>query len=184
MTRITSWGALVCLLAATTSATTFPTTTTGDLVVKAERVCCARCESVETRVDPKTGLVFTHVRLRRLEDLKGSGSGDTIHLRLVGGRSGDRITSVPGMPRFEQAQESILLLGRRNRLGYRVVLQARRGVVPLRKDKQGRRWLAHCVTGMPGLRGDRPVRLDEFRDSLKRKVEEAERRKREERASR
>jgi hypothetical protein len=179
MVRHIFWGGLVCLLTGTTTATTFPADTTGDMVVEAERICCARCESIETRVDPRTGLVFTHVRLRRLEDLKGAGRTDTIHLRIVGGTSGDRVTSVPGMPRFRRDEESVLMLGRRNRLGYRVVLQARRGAVPLRKDKRGRRWLTHAVTGLPGLRSDGPVRLDEFRSAVKRRLLEHERARKE-----
>lgn len=172
MARLSLRAALVCLLAAATPATTLAKKTTRDLVSMAERVCCARCLDVEARVDPVTGLVFTHVRLRPIQNLKSRGEGAVIELRIVGGRVGNRITEVAGMPRFTRDRECILFLGRKNRLGYPVVLQARRGVVDLRADKHGTRFLARPVDGLPGLRADRRVTLDAFADAVRQAVRE------------
>jgi hypothetical protein len=149
-------------------ATTFSRETTQDLVLRAQRVSCAACERVEMRRDPRLGVVFTHVRLRLLEDLKGTSPSGTIELRIVGGRDGDVETIVPGMPRFRMGQEAIYLLGPRNRQGYPVLLQARRGVLPLRRGPRAQRFLAAHVTGIAELRGKRRVSLDAFRGAVRR----------------
>ena len=170
--------AAVCLVcAAGATATTLPSDTTAALVLQSERVCCASCESVEARVDPRSGLVFTHVRLRLLENLKGSGSGDTVELRIVGGEANGIRTVVAGMPRFRPGRESVLMLGRKNRLGYPVLVAGGRGVLPLKADKSGQRRLAARVSGFGDLSGKQGVHLDEFRTAVRRVVEEAERRK-------
>jgi hypothetical protein len=160
--------ALIGLAAALAPATTLTRETTEDLVRRAQRVSCATCEHVEMRRDPRLGLVFTHVRLRLLEDLKGVSTAGTIELRIVGGRDGDVETVVAGMPRFKVGQEAIYLLGGRNRAGYPVVLQARRGVLPLRRGPREQRFLAARVSGIAELRGKRHVSLDSFRGAVRR----------------
>ncbi len=170
MTRLTLRVAVVCLFAGATPATTFQRLSTRDLVNMAERVCCVRCEGVEQRLDARSGLVFAHVRLRLLEDIKGRTEGSVVELRLVGGRVGNVVTDVVGMPKFKRGGECVLILGKKNRLGYPVVVQAGRGAFDLRRDKQGRRHLTRAVTGLPGLPDDRRVSLDAFRDAVKRVV--------------
>ncbi|MHC4135009.1 MAG: hypothetical protein ACYTDU_09905 [Planctomycetota bacterium] len=170
--------ALIGLAAALAPATTFSRETTQDLVLRAERVSCATCERVEMRRDPRLGLVFTHVRLRLLEDFKGVSTAGTIELKVVGGRDGDVETVVAGMPRFKLGQEAIYLLGARNREGYPVLLQARRGVLPLRRGPREQRFLAARVSGIAELRGKLHVSLDAFRGAVRRLVrEQAERTK-------
>jgi len=158
--------AVLLLICTLTSATTLPRATTLDIVREAQRVCCVRCESVEARVDPRSGFVFTHVRLRLLEDLKGKAEGATVELRIVGGQIGDVRTVVAGMPRFRKGGESVVMLGRKNRQGYPVVIHAGRGVLPLRKDKRGRRHVAVRITGFD--LADRT--LDSFRSAVLRDV--------------
>ncbi len=163
------------LLADAAPGTTLSRETTADLVCCAERVCCAAVESVQSRKDPKSGFVFTHVRLRLLEDMKGEGGG-TIELRLPGGRADGVETVAPGMPRFETGCETVLLLGRKNADGFPVLLQASGGVLPLRKDRDGRRRLSVPVTGMKELEGEARASLDSFRTAVKRIArEQAER---------
>jgi len=170
--------ALVGLAAALAPATTYSRETTQDLVLRAERVSCATCERVEMRRDPRLGVVFTHVRLRLLEDLKGVSQGRTIELRVVGGRDGDAETVVAGMPSFKVGQEAIYLLGSKNRAGYPVLLQARRGVLPLRRGPREQRFLAARVSGIPELRAKLHVSLDAFRGAVRRLVrQQAERAK-------
>jgi hypothetical protein len=155
------------LLAAAAPGTTLSLETTADLIVLAERVCCAAVDSVESRRDPRSGFVFTHVRVRLLEEIKGRSEDPVIELRLPGGRADGVLTTAPGMPRFEKGAEAVLLLGPRNRDGFPVVLQATGGVLPLRADKAGRRCLCVPVTGLPELDG-RAVTLDSFRAAAKR----------------
>jgi hypothetical protein len=164
--------AFALLLQAAAPGTTLSAETTADLIVLAERVCCAAVDSVESRRDPRSGFVFTHVRVRLLEEMKGRSDGAVIDLRLPGGRADGVETVVPGMPRFEPGAEAVLLLGPRNRDGFPVVLQASGGVLPLRADKDGRRCLRARVTGCPELEGEREVTLDSFRSVVRRIVRE------------
>jgi hypothetical protein len=76
------------------------------------------------------------------------------------------------MPRFEAGREQVLLLGRRNADGFPVLLQASGGVLPLRKDREGRRCLSVPVTGVKDLEGEDEVSLDAFRSAVKRIVRE------------
>ena len=166
-------GVLVCVGSALAPATTLAPTTTAKLIERAERVCCARCDAIEARKDPRSGIVFTHVRLTLLEDMKGVSPAGTIALRLVGGRADGVETAVAGMPRFRVGAESVLLLGKRNRDGYPVVMQARRGVLHLSKDKRGTRFVANTVTGVEECKGKGRIRLDALRAGVKRLVRDA-----------
>ncbi len=159
-------GALLALIAAAAPATTLPDRTTADLLLEAERVCCLSCATVEPRRDPRTGIVFTHVRLDLLENLKGPAPSSTVELRLVGGEADGVRTVVPGMPVFRAGEEAILLLGPPNALGHPVLLDAGRGVVRLRKERDGTRLLAGRVTGVESLAGKRRVSLADFRYAL------------------
>jgi len=159
-------GLLLALLAAAAPATTLPDRTTRDLLIEAERVCCLSCASVEARRDARTGIVFTHVRLDLLEDMKGVSASGTVELRLAGGEVDGVRTVVPGMPTFRAGEEAILLLGPPNALGHPVLLDAAQGVVRLRKEKDGTRLLASRVTGVEELAGRRRVSVGDFRSAL------------------
>jgi len=173
MHRPLAVGAFALLLAAAAPGTTLSSETTADLIVQAQRVCCVAVDDVESRQDPRSGFVFTHVRLRLLEDIKGTGDGAAVELRLPGGEKDGVRTVVPGMPRFEVGEEAVLLLGKRNSDGYPVVLQASGGVLPLRTDRAtGRRCLCRPVTGLKELEDEREVTLDAFRAAAKRVVRE------------
>lgn len=161
-------GACACLLAATAPATTFARLNTADMVRKAERVSCVACVACTERRDPRSGIVFTHVTLQLLEDLKGQSPSGTIQLRYPGGTDGGVRTVVSGMPRFRAGEESVLLLGRANAAGFPVIVQARRGVIPLERDTRGRRYLGARVTGMKELSDPARVTLDAFRTAVKR----------------
>jgi len=179
MVRPIAASILACLLGAPAPATTFATATTKNLVDWSERVCCVRCEEAEPRRH-RSGVVFTHVRLRLLENLKGRSDGVEIRLRVVGGRTRDAETRVPGMPRFEPGRECVVLLGKTNREGYPLVVAARRGVLDLERDEDGRLRLAGRVSGFPGLKGRTRVSLDDFRGAVKRAVRAQEERKEQE----
>ena len=176
MSRLTLLALLMCAFAGTTSGTTLPLRTTRDLVRLATQICCVRCESVEARVDQASGMVFTHVRVRRLENYKleddKGGRGDAVFsLRLIGGKAGGRETRVAGMPRFCPGAECVLFLGKRNRAGFPVVLQAHRGAIAVRLDKKsGQRHLGQAVTGLTGLPATRRVSLNRFAAAVRRAV--------------
>jgi hypothetical protein len=166
--------ALACalLLAAAAPGTTLSRETTADLIALAERVCCVAVDGVEARRDPRSGFVFTHVRLRLLEDLKGAGDGAVFELRIPGGKADGVETVAPGMPKFQTGREAVLLLGKKNREGFPILLQGTGGVLPLRTAESGRRCLCVRVTGLKELEGSPEVALDSFRTAVERIVRE------------
>ena len=127
---------LTLLCAAPLPATTFEKVTTAELARRAENVAVVKCVSCRAERDRQSGLVFTHVRLRLLEDLKGRSAGSTIELRLVGGEADGVRTVVYGMPVFRAGEECIVLLGKRNSGGFPTIVAARRGMVRLGKDNE------------------------------------------------
>lgn len=164
--RILALVTLIC--AAPLPATTFENVTTAELARRSERVAVVKCESCRAERDRHSGLVFTHVRLTLLEDLKGQSAGSTLELRLIGGEADGVRTVVVGMPVFCVGEECILLLGKRNAAGHPTVVAARRGMVRLQRDKQGKRFLRDRVSGFDGLpRTRRRVELGAFRTAFR-----------------
>jgi len=166
--------AAALLLVATSPATTFEPVTIATLAQRAERVSAVRCESCRPELDRESGLVFTHVRLRLLEDFKGRSATGVVELRLVGGEVDGVRTVVAGMPRFVPGEESVLLLGKTNQAGFATVLAARRGMIRLRRDEDGARVLRDPVDGFAALRGKRKVALSDFRAALRQAEREAQ----------
>ncbi len=166
---------VACLLAcgAAGFATTYSNETTAALAIRATQVCCVRCERVEPQRDPRSNLVFSIITLRVLETIAGTHRGPTLKLRLIGGRADGVETRVAGMPKFRVGGECVLLLGKKNRAGFPVVLQAARGAIPLRASKNGVRYVESFVTGFSGLRGPR-MTLDTFRAAVKNAVRQAQ----------
>ncbi len=169
-------GGLLVLCAAAL-ATTLPRTSTRDMVRDADVVVCAECTSCRPRLDPRTGLVFTQVRLRVLETLKGEPEGAALELSILGGEAEGRKTVVTGMPRFAAGRESVVLLKRRKDGAWLVSL-AHRGHIPIRRDKKGRRHLGARVSGFKDLAGPRRISLDDFRTAVLREVRLQEKEKR------
>ena len=161
-------GGLLALCAAA-PATTLPRTSTRDMVREAHRVVCAECTSCRPRLDPRTGLVFTQVKLRVLETLKGDPEGPTLELSILGGEAEGIKTVVAGMPRFTAGRESVLLLKRRKDGAWLVSL-AHRGNIPIQRDKKGRRHLGARVSGFKDLAGPKRISLDAFRTAVLREV--------------
>jgi hypothetical protein len=170
-------GGLLALCAAAL-ATTLPRVSTRDMVRDAHRVVCAECTSCRPRLDPRTGLVFTQVKLRVLETLKGAPEGATLELSILGGEAEGRKTVVSGMPRFAAGRESVLLLKRRKDGAWLVSL-AHRGSIPILRDKKGVRHLGTRVSGFKDLAAKKRISLDAFRISVLREVRLQEKEKRE-----
>ena len=124
--------------------------------------------AVEARRDARSGFIFTYVKLRLIEDLKGRSASTTVNLRLIGGKVDGIELVVVGMPQFKKGGESVLLLGKTNRAGYPVVMEARRGTLPIVRDKKGKPYLSGRITGFNDLKGR--VSLDAFRTALQRQA--------------
>lgn len=78
-----------------------------DLVVQ------ARVQAVRTTTAPEDERrISTTVRLEILRVLKGHPTGPTLTLNLPGGRTNRWTLLIPGMPRFQEGEEVVLLLER------------------------------------------------------------------------
>lgn len=163
---------ILLVLTGLAAATTYAPSTVDDRIRTAERVMCAECRSVEVRPDSSTGLLYTYSTFDLLEDLKGRSDTPTIRLRLIGGRLGDRATVVVGVPQFKRGTEYVLMLGKRNKAGYPTVVQFERGVLKMRRDARGRRFVEGAV-GV-GVRRAVSMPLDKFRTRVARVVREQE----------
>jgi PKD repeat protein len=83
-----------------------------DLAIRAPIIVRAQVVSRESRMETIDGVdrLFTIVTLARLETIKGFLSGDTIALRLPGGRVGDVVSFLPGTPSLPDGREVVLFL--------------------------------------------------------------------------
>jgi hypothetical protein len=99
-----------------------------------------------------TGMrAFTDVTLHVFETYKGSPeSGQTMKLRLVGGKMGPFTLRVPGMPNFEEKTEVILFL-HETVLGFTPV-GAGQGVFRIQRNNSKNAIAVHDMKGMAVLR--------------------------------
>ena len=91
-------------------ASTFTIPTDDDLIIGARAIVRGRVLSVSCRLDDQTGRVFTYVRLRVREVLKGQVSHHEIVLKEEGGQAGNRGSIVFGTPGFENGDKVLLYL--------------------------------------------------------------------------
>src|SRR5438034_2443862 len=99
--------AVVCC-AARAQASAFTIPTDDDLVIGARAIVRGRVLSVSCQLDDQTGRVFTYVRLRVREVLKGQISDREIVLKEQGGQTGNRGSVIFGTPGFEKGESALL----------------------------------------------------------------------------
>lgn len=169
----TTFLVLVGILAGSVAATTFEPVSTAELAHRAVRVAAVRCVDCRATRDAQSGLVFTEIEFQLLEDLKGRSAKTRFRLRLAGGEADGVKTVVVGMPTFAPGGEYVVLLGKHNRSGYPTLVAARRGVVRLLRDKNGKRELKRHVTGFDDLTKQTTahVSLASFRSALRKDTE-------------
>jgi len=171
----------VGVFAGSIGATTFEPVSMAELAHRAVRVVAVRCVGCRAMRDVESGFVFTEIEFSLLEDLKGRSASPRFRLRLAGGTADGVKTVVVGMPTFRPGSEYIVLLGKENRSGYPTLVAARRGVVRLVRDKEGKRHLKRGVSGFDDLAKVRRISLALFRTALRidtdRRKRDAERRK-------
>lgn len=83
------------------------------------RVVLAKCRSVTTR-RANGGNIFTFSEFGITSVIKGP-PGETVTLRLLGGRIGNEEVSADGIPTFRDQEEVVLFLGKENKDGYPTV---------------------------------------------------------------
>lgn len=111
--KVSSWLLTICAVfccAAGAHASTFTIPTDDDLVIGARAIVRGKVLSVSCQMDDQTGRVFTYVRLRLREVLKGQVSNREIVLKEEGGQTGNRGSIIFGTPGFEKGEKVLLYL--------------------------------------------------------------------------
>jgi putative Ig domain-containing protein/BACON domain-containing protein/matrixin/Ig-like domain-containing protein/S-layer family protein len=103
---------LVCLLASSQSisATTAIVPPDDDLIVGARVIVRGKILSIESSFDEQQGRIFTYVKLKVQEVLKGQITERKIVIKELGGRVGDRISVVYGNPEFALGEQVLMYL--------------------------------------------------------------------------
>jgi len=96
--------------AAGADASTFTLPSDDDLIIGARAIVRGKVLSVTCQFDDQAGRVFTYVRLRVGEVLKGQGVDKEIVLKQEGGQAGSRGSIIFGTPRFEKGEKVLLYL--------------------------------------------------------------------------
>ncbi len=117
--RIALLGVFVALVAcAAARATTLMRMSVEKMARTAEVVARARCVANVTGWD--AGEIWTVTTFRIEETWKGA-PGELITVRLLGGRVGNLISTVDGVPRFQAGEDVVLFLERAGRVDFSVV---------------------------------------------------------------
>src|SRR5689334_16458800 len=103
---------VLCLLglAQSSFATTAIVPPDDDLIIGARVVVQGKVLSIESKIDPQDGRIYTYVRLKVQEVLKGDISERKIVIKELGGRVGDKISVVYGNPQFKVGEKVLTYL--------------------------------------------------------------------------
>ncbi|HTV59592.1 MAG TPA: hypothetical protein VMJ93_12045 [Verrucomicrobiae bacterium] len=110
--------ALLAAIGSETAATTFARMSVAEMARRAGTVVRARCLANAIAWDG--GEIWTFTTFAVQETWKGDSAGE-IRIRLLGGRTNDITSTVPGVPRFRPGEDVILFLERTIRGDYSVV---------------------------------------------------------------
>jgi hypothetical protein len=103
---------VLCLLGVAQSsfATTAIVPPDDDLIIGARVVVQGKVLSIESKIDPQDGRIYTYVRLKVQEVLKGDITERKIVIKELGGRVGDKISVVYGNPQFKVGEKVLTYL--------------------------------------------------------------------------
>jgi hypothetical protein len=125
------------------------------LVLGSNDIVVAEVESVEPRWNAARTRIYTDVRVRVKQALKG-GAGETLTLTQLGGEVGPVRYTVPGCPVFKPGEESLLFVWRDTR-GTAQVNGLAQGKFDIRREPGG---VATVQRSVPGLAIRDPRRLE------------------------
>ena len=103
---------LVFLLgcAQSSSATTAIVPPDDDMIIGARVIVQGKILSIESRFDEQEGRIYTYIRLKVQEVLKGQISERKIVIKELGGQVGDRLSVVYGNPEFAVGEKVLMYL--------------------------------------------------------------------------
>jgi len=102
---------------------------------KSDYIVVARCTSSESKWDEQKAFIFTYTTFSIDEYIKGSGIGEEITLRIIGGQVGDQKLKTPHIPEFNEGEEVILFLDSENKFGYHNLKSIMNGVLRIHTDE-------------------------------------------------
>src|SRR6476661_3436274 len=111
--KVSTWLLATCAVfccATGVHASTFTIPTDDDLIIGARVIVRGKVLSVTCQSDDQTGRVFTYIRLRLREVLKGQVPDREIVLKEEGGQTGNRGSIIFGTPGFEKGEKVLLYL--------------------------------------------------------------------------
>lgn len=112
-------GILVLVMAPVAGATVLLALEVEDLAVMAPVVLVGEVNAVESSWNPQKTKIHTRVLITPIEVLKGPADLGTVTVKFLGGKVGDTVASLPGVPRFEVGEKVLLFLEpRKDKDGY------------------------------------------------------------------
>jgi len=134
-----------------------------DLVAKAQTIVEGSVVSVQTYRSADGKLILTNYTINVQESLKGS-TGKTVTLTTVGGRIGNTVLHVSGMPVFQPGEKAVLFLEQAG--AFTTVVGLNQGKFTVSNGE-----ISNSIIGLsfPDGGSGSPVRmpLDEFKRQLK-----------------
>jgi Peptidase family C25/Putative Ig domain/Ig-like domain from next to BRCA1 gene/Matrixin len=110
--RLTSFVIFLCLLgsAQSISATTAIVPPDDDLIIGARVIVKGKVLSIQSSLDPQDNRIFTYIKLKGQEVLKGQLTERKIVIKELGGQTGDRLSVVYGNPEFAVGEQVLVYL--------------------------------------------------------------------------
>jgi hypothetical protein len=112
LNRLTRLILLGCLLAAAPSAlaTTAIVPADDDMIIGARAIVSGKVLSIESRFDEQQGRIYTYIRLKVQEVLKGQITERKIVIKELGGQVGDRVSVIYGNAEFAVGERVLVYL--------------------------------------------------------------------------
>ncbi len=157
---------LIFLITTSSHATTVERLNLEDLVKKANKIVVGRISDSRTFWSDNGKLILTSYTIEVGETIKGQASR-TVELTTVGGRVGDLVLHVSGMPSFAQGEDAVVFI--ENSGSYSTVVGMGQGKFTVTNGE-----VSNNVTGLafPDGRPGKPLKLplDNFKSQIKQLV--------------
>jgi len=155
---------LAFFFATISHATTVERLSLDDLVRKAQKIVIGKVSNVQTHWTDNGKLILTTYTVDVQENMKGQTSR-TLEITTVGGRLGDLILNIAGMPSFENGETAVVFV--ENAGGYSTVVGLGQGKFTVTNDE-----VSNNVTALafPDGRPGKPLKmpLESFKREIKR----------------
>lgn len=153
---------LGALVPTASSASSVRSLSLDQLVEHAELVFEGRVVDVRAREESASGAIHTYVRFEVLDVVHGSEPGETLTLRFLGGRVGDRRLEVADASVPEAGERGIYFVESTSRALVSPLLGWAQGRLPMERDAEGG-WRVTSAAGAPVVATERAPRVRALR---------------------